>query len=433
MKGASDMIINKDENQSIADCKVYVNGVFKKADVAICNGEICISAPTVGGSFATSDSNKNLFVFPGFADVHVHLREPGFSYKETIKSGTMSAARGGFVSVCSMPNLSPAPDSVENLGKQLEIIEKDACIHVLPYGAITSGRMGMELSDMEGMADKVAGFSDDGSGIQSDELMKKAMLKAKALGKMIVAHCEDVTLIEKGGCIHDGEYAQKNGFVGISSESEWKQVERDLKLVKEIGCAYHVCHISTKETVELIRQAKADGLDVTCETGPHYLTMCDMDIKDEGRYKMNPPIRGEEDRQALLQGLIDGTVDMIATDHAPHSAEEKSKGLKDSSMGVVGLETSFAVLYTELVKTGIITLEKLVEVMSIAPAKRFSLPIGYENGSMCVFDLDKEYTVDPSEFLSMGKATPFEGKKVFGECVMTVYRGKAVYKKGKTI
>lgn len=424
------MIINKDENQRLTDCRIYVNGVFKKADVAICNGAICISEPTVGGSFATFGLNKNLFVFPGFADVHVHLREPGFSYKETIKSGTMSAARGGFVSVCSMPNLTPAPDSIENLGKQIEIIENDACIHVLPYGTITVGRMGKELSDMEGMADKVAGFSDDGSGIQSDELMKEAMLKAKALGKMIVAHCEDVTLIEKGGCIHDGEYAKRNGFVGISSESEWKQVERDLKLVKEIGCAYHVCHISTKETVELIRQAKADGLDVTCETGPHYLTMCDMDIKDEGRYKMNPPIRSEADRQALLQGLIDGTVDMIATDHAPHSADEKSKGLKDSSMGVVGLETSFAVLYTELVKTGIMTLERLVEVMSISPARRFSLPVGYENGNMCVFDLDKEYTVDPSEFLSMGRATPFEGKRLFGECVMTVYRGKAVYKKG---
>ena len=416
------------ENFMLSDCKVFCNGVFKNADVSLQNGRIVISDATGGGAFASDKKGKRLFVFPGFADVHVHLREPGFSYKETVKSGTASAARGGYVSVCPMPNLKPAPDSAETLGQQLSIIEKDALIHVLPYGTITASRQGQALSDMESMADRVAGFSDDGSGIQTEELMRKAMLKAKALGKIIVAHCEDMSLISKGGCIHDGEYARKNGFIGISSESEWKQVERDLKLVKETGCSYHVCHISTKESVELIRRAKAEGLDVTCETGPHYLTMTDMDLKDEGRFKMNPPLRSEEDKKALIEGLVDGTVDMIATDHAPHSAEEKSKGLANSAMGVVGLETAFAVLYTDLVRTGIITLEKLVEVMSIAPANRFSLPVGYENGSMCVFELNTEYTVDPKDFVSMGKATPFESKRVYGTCKMTVYNGKVVYK-----
>ncbi|MBR2473938.1 MAG: dihydroorotase [Clostridia bacterium] len=417
------------ENFKLSDCAVFDNGIFKTADVELQNGTVIISDATGGGALTSDKKSKPLFVFPGFADVHVHLREPGFSYKETVKSGTASAARGGYVSVCPMPNLNPAPDSAETLGQQLSIIEKDALIHVLPYGTITASRQGQALSDMESMADRVAGFSDDGSGIQTEELMRKAMLKAKALGKIIVAHCEDMSLISKGGCIHDGEYARKNGFIGISSESEWKQVERDLKLVKETGCSYHVCHISTKESVELIRRAKAEGLDVTCETGPHYLTMTDMDLKDEGRFKMNPPLRSEEDKRALIEGLIDGTVDMIATDHAPHSAEEKSKGLAGSAMGVVGLETAFAVLYTDLVRTGIITLEKLVEVMSIAPANRFSLPVGYENGSMCVFELDTEYTVEPKDFVSMGKATPFEGKRVYGACMMTVYNGKVVYKK----
>ena len=412
----------------MALCNVYDGGVFKKASVDIGGGKITVSDNGLGGVFS-SENAGNIYVFPGFADVHVHLREPGFSYKETVKSGTLSAARGGYVSVCPMPNLSPAPDSAETLGVQLEIIEKDACIHVLPYGTITKGRKGEELSDMESMADKVAGFSDDGSGIQTAELMRKAMLKAKSLGKMIVAHCEDMSLIKKGGCIHEGEFAEKNGFIGISSESEWKQVERDLELVRETGCSYHVCHISTKETVELIRKAKDEGLDVTCETGPHYLTMTDMDIEDLGRFKMNPPIRSAADRDALLNGLIDGTVDMIATDHAPHSAEEKSKGLSGSAMGVVGLETAFAVLYTDLVKTGKLTLERLVEAMSIAPANRFSLPVGYEKGTMCAFDLDSEYVISPKDFLSMGKASPFEGKKVFGECKMTVYNGKAVYEK----
>ncbi len=413
--------MEKKEILKLKGVSVYDGGVFRAADVAV--DDRVIISDTKGSSMGA------LFVFPGFADVHVHLREPGFSYKETIATGTAAAARGGYVSVCPMPNLNPAPDSAKTLDVQLQMIENDACIHVLPYGTITLGRKGEQLSDMEEMADKVAGFSDDGSGIQSRELMRAAMLKAKTLNKMIVAHCEDMSLIKKGGCIHDGKYARENGFVGISSESEWKQVERDLELVKETGCAYHVCHISCKETVELIRRAKAQGLDVTCETGPHYLVMSDKDLKDEGRFKMNPPLRDESDRLALIEGVRDGTIDMIATDHAPHSAEEKSKGLSESAMGIVGLETAFAVLYTDLVKTGIITLEKLVELMSIAPAKRFSLPVGYEKGTMCVFDLDTEYVIDPKDFASMGKATPFAGKTVYGLCKATVYGNKVVYKK----
>ena len=410
------------------NCKVYKDGTFVSADVTLDGGNISISQPALGGAFS-NEKAKTLYVFPGFADVHVHLREPGFSYKETIKSGTLASAHGGYVSVCSMPNLNPAPDSLDTLSEQLAVIERDACIQVLPYGTITKGRAGKELSDMEGMADKVAGFTDDGSGIQTEELMREAMLKAKSLGKMIVAHCEDMSLIRKGGCIHEGDYARENGFVGISSESEWKQVERDLQLVRETGCAYHVCHISTKETVELIRKAKAEGLDVTCETGPHYLTMSDKDLIDEGRFKMNPPLRSEEDKEALIEGLLDGTVDMIATDHAPHSAEEKSKGLRDSAMGVVGIETAFPILYTDLVRTGRVSLERIVEALSIAPANRFSLPVGYEKGTMCVFMLDTEYEIDPKDFLSMGKASPFTGRSVFGECVLTVYNGKVVYEK----
>ncbi len=406
----------------IENALVFDGGVFKNAAVTVDGGKITFTD--------TVPADKGgVFVFPGFADVHVHLREPGFSYKETVATGTRAAAKGGYVSVCPMPNLNPAPDCAETLGVQLDIIEKDACIHVLPYGTITKGRVGAELSQMEEMADKVAGFSDDGSGIQTRELMKQAMIKARSLNKMIVAHCEDMSLINKGGCIHDGRFAAENGFIGISSESEWKQVERDLELVKETSCAYHVCHISTKETVDLIRKAKAQGLNVTCETGPHYLVMSDKDLRDEGRFKMNPPLRDESDRLALIEGIKDGTIDMIATDHAPHSAQEKGKGLSGSAMGIVGLETAFAVLYTDLVKTGIITLEKLIDIMSIAPAKRFSLPVGYDKGSMCVFDLEHEYVINPDDFVSQGKATPFEGKSVYGLCEATFYGGKEVYKR----
>ena len=369
-------------------------------------------------------------VFPGFVDVHVHLREPGFIYKETVASGTKAAARGGYTEVCSMPNLSPTPDSMENLKIQLDAIEKDAVIGVHPYGTITVGEKGEQLSDMETIAPYVIGFSDDGRGVQNDNMMKEAMLTAKKLGKIIVAHCE-VNELLRGGYIHDGEYAKKHDHKGICSESEWKQIERDIELIREIGCAYHVCHISTKESVELIRKAKAEGLDITCETGPHYLLLDDSYLQEDGRFKMNPPLRSAADRSALIEGIKDGTIDMIATDHAPHSAEEKSRGLKSSLMGVVGLETAFPVMYTGLVKTGIITLEKLIDLLSTNARKRFNLPLSENDFS--VWNLDKKYTVNPDDFLSMGKSTPFAGNEVFGECIMTVRDKKAAYINGGII
>lgn len=384
---------------------------------------------TVLGAFsefgASVYNSSQYMIFPGFCDVHVHLRQPGFSYKETIKSGTQASAHGGYTTVFSMPNLKPVPDSAEHLKEQLDIIKKDAVINVLPYGAITVGQNGEELSDMEGMAKDVIAFSDDGRGVQSEEMMKEAMLRAKALGKIIVAHCEDNSLLY-GGYIHDGVYASKHSHRGICSESEWKPIKRDLELCRQTGCAYHVCHISCKESVELIRQAKAQGIDVTCETGPHYLILTDEDLKEDGRFKMNPPLRSKEDRQALIEGVIDGTIDMIATDHAPHSQEEKSRGLEKSAFGIVGIETAFQLLYTHLVKKNIISLERLVELLAVNPRKRFGLE--YDN-SFTVWDLDKKTVINPSDFLSMGKATPFEGEEVFGECELTVCNGKTAYKK----
>ena len=362
-------------------------------------------------------------VFPGFCDVHVHFREPGFSYKETIRSGSLASARGGYTAVCTMPNLNPVPDSVEHLQQQLDLIEEGACIHVYPYGAITVGEKGEELADLDGMAPNIIGFSDDGRGVQSDDMMRQAMLRAKALGKMIVAHCEVNSLL-RGGYIHDGEYAKAHGHRGICSESEWGQIARDLELVRETGCAYHVCHISTKESVELIRKAKAEGLDVTCETGPHYLVMDDSFLQEDGRFKMNPPLRSAEDREALVAGILDGTIDMIATDHAPHSAEEKAKGLEKSAFGVVGIETAFPILYTYLVKPGILSMEKLVDLLCVNPRNRFGIPMGAD---FSVWDLNAEYAVDPADFLSMGKATPFAGWTVQGKCMATVVGGKIVY------
>ncbi len=361
-------------------------------------------------------------VLPGFADVHVHLREPGFSYKETIASGTRACARGGYTQVCSMPNLNPVPDSYENLKLQLDIIEKDACIAVQPYGAITVGEKGEALADLEAMAPYVCSFSDDGRGVANEDLMRQAMQKAKALGKMIVAHCEDMTLVN-GGYIHDGDYARAHGHKGICSKSEYAPIARDLKLAEEIGVRYHVCHISTKESVEIIRQAKAKGIDVTCETGPHYLTLCDADLQEDGRFKMNPPLRSAADRDALIEGILDGTIDMIATDHAPHSAEEKAKGLAGSAMGVVGIETAFPVLYTAFVKTGKLSLEKLLDLMAYAPRRRF----GFEENGFSVWDLEAKYTVNPEDFVSLGKSTPFAGREVYGKCLLTVAGDKVVW------
>lgn len=368
--------------------------------------------------------SKKYIIVPGLCDVHVHFREPGFSYKETIASGSAAAAHGGYTAVCTMPNLDPVPDSAEHLQVQLDAIKRGAAIKVLPYGAITVGEKGERLADMEAISDKVCAFSDDGKGVQNDEMMREAMTAAKRLGKIIAAHCEDNSLLF-GGYIHDGEYARMHGHRGISSASEYKQIERDLRLAEETGCAYHVCHISTKESVELIRQAKAHGVNVTCETAPHYLVLCDEDMQEDGRFKMNPPLRSREDKKALIEGIKDGTIDMMATDHAPHSAEEKGRGLEKSLMGVVGLETAFPVLYTELVMKNIITLDRLVELMSFKPKERFGIDT---NNDFAVFDISEAYKIDPEDFLSMGRATPFAGREVFGRCLLTVHNGKVVYK-----
>ena len=399
-----------------------------KIQAKVITGSLGMSfSDTIGASlsspgFAVFNSPRYV-IFPGFCDVHVHFREPGFSYKETMETGSRASARGGYTTVCTMPNLNPVPDSLEHLNAQLERIRSGACIQVVPYGAITVGERGETLADLEAMAPYVAGFSDDGRGVQSEELMRQAMLRAKALGKPIVAHCEDNSLL-RGGYIHDGAYAKAHGHRGICSESEWGPIARDLKLVKETGVSYHVCHISTKESVELIRQAKAEGLDVTCETGPHYLVMDDSMLEENGRFKMNPPLRSKEDREALVQGLLDGTIDMIATDHAPHSAEEKARGLEKSAFGVVGIETAFPIIYTYLVKPGILPLERAVDLLCANPRKRFGLTLGRD---FSVWDLDAESTVDSKDFLSMGKATPFEGWKVSGRCLATIRDGRIVY------
>ncbi len=387
-------------------------------------------------SFVTDEEFKRLeagifagkyIVVPSFVDVHVHFREPGFFYKESILTGSKAAAHAGYSHVMPMPNLNPVPDSKEHLKEELDIIEKDAVINVIPYGSITVGEKGKELADLEGLAPDVCAFSDDGVGLNDPELMKEAMRRAKNLGKLVVAHCEDLEL-RAGGYIHDGEYARLNGHKGICSESEWKPIERDLKLAEETGAGYHVCHISTKESVQVIREAKARGVNVTCETAPHYLVLNDMCLKEEGRFKMNPPIRSEEDRLALIEGIKDGTVDCIATDHAPHSAEEKSRGLKDSAMGIVGLETAFPVIYSCLVKEGIIGLDKVVELMSVNPRKRFGLEPADETKDFAVWELEEEYAIDPEKFLTKGRATPFDNWKVQGRCVLNVVNDKVVWK-----
>lgn len=366
-----------------------------------------------------------LVKLPGFCDVHVHFREPGFSYKETILTGTKAAARGGYTAVCTMPNLDPVPDSLEHLKVQSDIIARDAVINVYPYAAITVGEKGEELSDMEDLAPEVIAFSDDGKGVQSEEMMREAMTRAAALGKMIVAHCEDNSLLH-GGYIHDGEYALAHGHAGICSESEWGPIARDVKLANECGCAYHVCHVSCKESVQIIREAKAAGVDVTCETGPHYLVLDDSDLREDGWWKMNPPLRSREDREALIEGIADGTIDVIATDHAPHSLEEKAKGLKGSAFGIVGIETAFPLLYTKLVKEGVIPFNKLIDLISVNPRKRFGIPL---SDDYSVWNLDEEFEVDPDEFLSMGRAQPFTGWKLYGRCIKTVCNGKVVYER----
>ena len=406
-------------------------GVFRAADVLLSGGRIVsigdrISCP----ADAVSIDLHKAVLFPGFVDVHVHLREPGFSYKETIRTGTLAAAHGGFAHVAAMPNLDPVPDCAAALAVQRAIIEKDALVHVHPYGAISVGEKGERLADLEGLAPGVIAFSDDGRGVQSESLMREAMMQCRRLGKILAAHCEDNSLLH-GGYIHDGAYARAHGHRGICSESEWGPIARDLRLAEETGCAYHVCHVSTKESVALIRAAKRRGVDVTCETAPHYLTFTDEDLQEDGRFKMNPPLRAREDRDALIEGLLDGTIDMLVTDHAPHSREEKARGLEKSAMGVVGLETSFAASYTALVQTGILPLGKLVDLMHGAPMRRFGCGTELAEGQpadLTAFDLTKTYTVDPETFLTMGRATPFAGRALTGVCKLTMIGGSPVWK-----
>ena len=406
-------------------------GVFRAADVLLSGGRIVsigdrISCP----ADAVSIDLHKAVLFPGFVDVHVHLREPGFSYKETIRTGTLAAAHGGFAHVAAMPNLDPVPDCAAALAVQRAIIEKDALVHVHPYGAVSVGEKGERLADLDGLAPGVIAFSDDGRGVQSESLMREAMMQCRRLGKILAAHCEDNSLLH-GGYIHDGVYARAHGHRGICSESEWGPITRDLRLAEETGCAYHVCHVSTKESVALIRAAKRRGVDVTCETAPHYLTFTDEDLQEDGRFKMNPPLRAREDRDALIEGLLDGTIDMLVTDHAPHSREEKARGLEKSAMGVVGLETSFAASYTALVQTGILPLEKLVDLMHGAPMRRFGCGTELAEGQpadLTAFDLTKTYTVDPETFLTMGRATPFAGRALTGVCKLTMIGGEPVWK-----
>ena len=414
----------------LKNAMIFTDGRFIKSDLEITNDTITdISSNIESKDFDAIYDLNNMYLLPGLIDVHTHLREPGFIYKETILTGSMAGAKGGYTSICAMPNLNPTPDSLENLKPELEAIKKDAKIHVYPYGTITVGEKGDKLANLKELANYVIAFSDDGHGVQSEEMMLDAMRQAKELNKMIVAHCEENSLLN-GGYIHDGEYAKEHGHKGICSASEWVPIKRDIELARKTGCHYHVCHISTKESVQLIRSAKLEGVNITCETGPHYLTLNDMQLQEDGRFKMNPPIRSEEDRLALIEGIKDGTIDMIITDHAPHSKEEKSKGLAGSSMGVVGLEVAFPVLYTNLVKKGIITIEKLLELMNTNPRKIFKIgteiKIG-EKADLTVYDLNENYNIDSSKFVSMGKATPFDGDNVYGKCKMTICDGNIVF------
>ena len=415
----------------IRGCEIYLGGAFVPAELEVRGGVVtALGGGIVPGEGASVYNFKNCIVVPGLADVHVHLREPGFSYKETVASGTRAAARSGYAALCAMPNLSPVPEDAATLAQELDIIRRDAVIDVLPYGAITRGQKGEQLADMSAMSPYVCGFSDDGRGVQPRELMRAAMLEAKRLGRPIAAHCEDNSLL-RGGYIHDGEYAKAHGHRGICSESEWGPIARDIELLRETGCAYHVCHISTAESAALIRSAKREGLDITCETAPHYLLLSDSDLQEDGRFKMNPPLRSERDRLALIEALRDGTIDMLATDHAPHSREEKSRGLAGSAFGITGLETAFPLLWTGLVEPGIITRERLVELMSTAPARRFGIESGIELGgpaTFAVFETETTYRIDPERFASKGRATPFAGREVRGRCVLNVVRGREVWR-----
>ena len=411
--------------------QVWKDGSLRPADVLVSDGRIVSIGDRVSCSTDTvCNEVHNAVIFPGFVDVHVHLREPGFSYKETIRTGTLAAAHGGFAHVAAMPNLNPVPDCKASLEEELRRIRESACVHVHPYGAISVGQKGEQLADLDAMVPEVIAFSDDGKGVQSESLMREAMEQCRRLGKILAAHCEDNRLL-RGGYIHDGAYAKTHSHRGICSESEWGQIARDVRLAEETGCAYHVCHVSTKESVSIIREAKRRGVNVTCETGPHYLTFTEDDLQEDGRFKMNPPLRSREDRDALIEGLLDGTIDMIVTDHAPHSREEKARGLEKSAMGIVGLETAFPVLYTYLVMSGKVSLQRILEALTSSPRKAFGLPPVLEEGAaadIAIIDTRTEFTIDSSRFLSLGHSTPFEGKRVYGKVLMTLKDGVAVWK-----
>ena len=419
------------DDMLIKGCNVFIDGRFVPSDVEVQGGIVSRVEPAVVPNSGVPVFNYSGIVVPGLVDVHVHLREPGFSFKETMETGTAAAARGGYTAVCAMPNLNPVPDSAEHLAVELEAIRRGAKVRVYPYGSLTVGERGLEMADMSAMADAAVAYSDDGRGVQDEDMMRECMRAVAATGKLLAAHCEVDSLL-KGGYIHDGAYARAHGHRGICSESEWREVERDIRLAEETGCAFHVCHVSTKESVRLVREARARGVNVTAETAPHYLLLTEEDLQEDGRFKMNPPLRERADRDALIEGLLDGTIGMIATDHAPHTPEEKSRVLEKSPMGVVGLECAFPVLFTGLVEKGAVTLEKLVELMSSAPAKRFGIPGGEievgKPANLAVFDIDTEHTIDSSEFASMGRATPFEGWRVRGKCLMTVCAGRTVWR-----
>lgn len=419
------------DDMLIKGCNVFIDGHFVPSDVEVQGGIVSRVEPAVVPNSGVPVFNYSGIVVPGLVDVHVHLREPGFSFKETMETGTAAAARGGYTAVCAMPNLNPVPDSAEHLAVELEAIRRGAKVRVYPYGSLTVGERGLEMADISAMADAAVAYSDDGRGVQDEDMMRECMRAVAATGKLLAAHCEVDSLL-KGGYIHDGAYARAHGHRGICSESEWREVERDIRLAEETGCAFHVCHVSTKESVRLVREARARGVNVTAETAPHYLLLTEEDLQEDGRFKMNPPLRERADRDALIEGLLDGTIGMIATDHAPHTPEEKSRGLEKSPMGVVGLECAFPVLFTGLVEKGVVTLEKLVELMSSAPAKRFGIPGGEievgKPANLAVFDMDTEHTIDSSEFASMGRATPFEGWRVRGKCLMTVCAGRTVWR-----
>ena len=419
------------DDMLIKGCNVFIDGHFVPSDVEVQGGIVSRVEPAVVPNSGVPVFNYSGIVVPGLVDVHVHLREPGFSFKETMETGTAAAARGGYTAVCAMPNLNPVPDSAEHLAVELEAIRRGAKVRVYPYGSLTVGERGLDMADISAMADAAVAYSDDGRGVQDEDMMRECMRAVAATGKLLAAHCEVDELL-RGGYIHDGAYARAHGHRGICSESEWREVERDIRLAEETGCAFHVCHVSTKESVRLVREARARGVNVTAETAPHYLLLTEEDLQEDGRFKMNPPLRERADRDALIEGLLDGTIGMIATDHAPHTPEEKSRGLEKSPMGVSGLECAFPVLFTGLVEKGAVTLEKLVELMSSAPAKRFGIPGGEievgKPANLAVFDIDTEYTIDSSEFASMGRATPFEGWRVRGKCLMTVCAGRTVWR-----